>query len=149
MRHTVLNFVCFARQSRALAVPLRNYTPKTELHSVQTPARNGFFMLPNLSIVRPLHSSVIKHSNGSCKGNAAAQEGNENKLSLRDRLKSVVQEYGTTAIVFHVSISLTSLGLCYAAVKRLVAFYVSFYFYLPCFVNRFTGISNLYLKRNK
>ena len=127
MRHTVLNFVCIARQSRALAVPLRNYTPKTELHSVQTPARNGFFMLPNLSIVRPLHSSVIKHSNSSWKGNAAAQEGNENKLSLRDRLKSVVQEYGTTAIVFHVSISLTSLGLCYAAVKRLVAFYVSFY----------------------
>lgn len=128
MRHPILNFGCIARQSRALAVPLRNYTPKTELHSVQTPARDEIFMLPNLRNVRPLHSSVAKNNNSSWKGNAAAQEGNENKLSLRDRLKSVVQEYGTTAIVFHVSISLTSLGLCYAAVKRLVAFYFSFYF---------------------
>jgi len=38
-------------------------------------------------------------------------------------LKLVVAEYGTTAIVFHVTISLTSLGICYAAVKRSVNVY--------------------------
>jgi len=36
--------------------------------------------------------------------------------STKDKLKRAVRDYGATVIVFHVSISITSLGICYAAV---------------------------------
>ncbi|KFM72698.1 Protein FAM210B, partial [Stegodyphus mimosarum] len=39
-------------------------------------------------------------------------------LSQRERLKQAVKEYGTTLIVFHVGISLMSLGLSYLAVSN-------------------------------
>lgn len=38
--------------------------------------------------------------------------------STKDKLKRAVRDYGATVIVFHVSISITSLGICYAAVAR-------------------------------
>ena len=119
VRLTMVNFGCIARRTRAFATPFRNYLPsrvaKTELQALQTPGKSGF-MLHNARI---MHTSVVTNTEKSRKENAA-QEGSDNKLTLKERLKSVVQEYGTTAIVFHVSISLTSLGLCYAAVKRFV-----------------------------
>ena len=68
---------------------------------------------------RTLHTSITRNGESSHSGKTEQQEG-ESKMTLKERLKCVVQEYGTTAIVFHVCISLTSLGLCYAAVKRLV-----------------------------
>ena len=34
------------------------------------------------------------------------------------QLAKVFAEYGTTAVVFHTTISLTSLGICYTAVSR-------------------------------
>lgn len=41
-------------------------------------------------------------------------------LSKKDRLKKAVKDYGSTVVVFHVAISLTSLGCFYLAVSRLV-----------------------------
>lgn len=41
-------------------------------------------------------------------------------LSRGERLKKAVKEYGSTVIVFHVGISLLSLGTCYALVSRCV-----------------------------
>ncbi|RZF38540.1 hypothetical protein LSTR_LSTR006135 [Laodelphax striatellus] len=41
----------------------------------------------------------------------------EPQLSNKDKLKRAVKEYGTTVIVFHISISLMSLGICYLAVS--------------------------------
>ena len=38
----------------------------------------------------------------------------------RQKLSLVFAKYGVTAVVFHTFISLTSLGLCYIAVSRLV-----------------------------
>jgi len=114
----MVNFGCIARQTRAFVTPVRNYFPRarTTAHTaLQTPA-NSVFMLCN---GRTLHTSVRTNTEKSRKG-TTAQEESENELTLKDRLKIVVQEYGATAIVFHVSISLTSLGICYAAVKRLV-----------------------------
>lgn len=42
----------------------------------------------------------------------------EKKLSQAQRLRKIFAEYGATAVVFHTCISLTSLGICYAAVSR-------------------------------
>ena len=69
---------------------------------------------------RPLHTSTFRVADKPTAGNTAKTEEGGKNLALRDRLKSVVAEYGSTAIVFHVTISLTSLGLCYTAVKRSV-----------------------------
>ncbi|XP_022195376.2 protein FAM210B, mitochondrial [Nilaparvata lugens] len=44
-------------------------------------------------------------------------EAAEPQLSNKDKLKRAVKEYGATVIVFHVSISLMSLGICYLAVS--------------------------------
>lgn len=45
-------------------------------------------------------------------------QSNPVKLSNKDRLKRAVKEYGSTVIVFHVGISLISLGSFYLAVSR-------------------------------
>lgn len=52
--------------------------------------------------------------------NEGTDQGKEIKLSQRQRLKKVFAEYGATAVVFHISMSLTSLGICYTALKRWV-----------------------------
>ena len=50
---------------------------------------------------------------------------NENKkLSQKERLKQAVSQYGATVIIFHVGISLVSLGGFYLAVSRLVCLYL-------------------------
>ena len=67
---------------------------------------------------RTLHTSILRNVENSSGSKTEQLEGENKQLTLKERLKFVVQEYGTTAIVFHVCISLTSLGLCYAAVKR-------------------------------
>lgn len=41
-------------------------------------------------------------------------------LSNKEKLKKAVKEYGSTVIVFHIGISLLSLGLFYALVSRSV-----------------------------
>lgn len=111
---TMRNVRCVVKQSRAFATPLLRYISPADL---QTPANRGFL----LRNVRPLHTSVTRNADKPSQGNTAkTHEENEKKLALKDRLKFVVAEYGTTAIVFHISISLTSLGICYTAVKRLV-----------------------------
>ena len=42
----------------------------------------------------------------------------EQKLTQAQKLRKVFAEYGATGVVFHTCISLTSLGICYAAVSR-------------------------------
>lgn len=39
------------------------------------------------------------------------------KVNLRTKLKQAVRDYGATIVVFHIAISLTSLGLCYLAIS--------------------------------
>jgi len=42
----------------------------------------------------------------------------EKQLTQGQRLRKIFAEYGSIAVSFHVCISLTSLGICYCAVKR-------------------------------
>lgn len=123
LRLTMVNLRYTARQASAFATPVRSYflkpLPTTKLQS------HAGFITRELNYVRTVHTSVIRQTENSIKDDAAHQEI-ETKLTLRERLKIVVQEYGTTAVVFHVCISLSSLGLCYAAVKRLVLTHVLF-----------------------
>jgi hypothetical protein len=56
--------------------------------------------------------------------------------SNKDKLKRAVKEYGSTVIVFHIGISLISLGVCYTLVSRLVKFFFSYsLFVYNCFLS--------------
>ena len=46
------------------------------------------------------------------------EEAGPNQLSQRQKLQRAVAEYGSTVIVFHVTISLASLGFFYLLVSR-------------------------------
>ena len=56
-------------------------------------------------------------------GKGVANEEQVVPVSRKDRLKKAIKEYGSTVLVFHVSISLASLGTCYLLVSRFVHSY--------------------------
>lgn len=62
-----------------------------------------------------------RHFSGQTTG-AERKPGEEEKgaeaLSGKEKLKRAVKDYGVTVIVFHVSMSLASLGFCYQMVAR-------------------------------
>lgn len=45
-------------------------------------------------------------------------EDKEVKLTNKEKLKRAISAYGSTVIIFHVTISLFSLGMCYSIVAR-------------------------------
>lgn len=47
----------------------------------------------------------------------ATSSSTRKRVGYTERVKVVVKEYGTVAIVFHTVISLASLGSCYLVVK--------------------------------
>ncbi|XP_054720058.1 protein FAM210B, mitochondrial-like [Uloborus diversus] len=47
-----------------------------------------------------------------------SEDSSDKKPSQRARLKQAIKDYGATIIVFHVAISLTSLGICYLAISN-------------------------------
>ncbi|KAL9974349.1 hypothetical protein ACROYT_G011373 [Oculina patagonica] len=111
LRLTMRNVRCVVNQTRAFATPLFRYLSPADL---QTPANRGLL----LRNARLLHTSAIRNADKPNQENTAkTHEKDAKNLALKDRLKFVVAEYGTTAILFHISISLTSLGICYTAVK--------------------------------
>lgn len=61
----------------------------------------------------------------------AKGEGNlgesDKKLTVRQKLKLAIKDYGSVALVFHISISLISLGICFLIVYRLIYFFIKLY----------------------
>lgn len=88
--------------------------------------------------IRMFHSitqrTKINSFMGRCESNKSSNP-DEKPLSRVDRLKQTIKEYGSTVIVFHVGISLVSLGTCYVVVSRFVILHVTYYFRLPLFLN--------------
>ena len=73
------------------------------------------------------HSSICQTNENGLKeehskvdsGQASANAGNQDKpLTQRQKLARTFAAYGTTGVVFHTCISLTSLGTCYMIVSR-------------------------------
>lgn len=54
-------------------------------------------------------------------------------LTSKEKLKQAVKDYGATVIIFHISISVISLGACYLLVSRYVVF-INYYGYGIFFV---------------
>lgn len=57
------------------------------------------------------------------------------QMSKKERLKIVAKDYGKTVIVFHVGISLISLGMFYTLVSRSVDVYFAGSILIECSVD--------------
>lgn len=66
----------------------------------------------------PLFPNLKKYSTMSDKSKEVKEVLPE--LSKTDKLKQAVKDYGATVIIFHVSISLMSLGISYLIISRYV-----------------------------
>ncbi|CAH1391611.1 unnamed protein product [Nezara viridula] len=62
-------------------------------------------------------SNAPPTSNGVKHGTEASQNPEKHTLSLKDKLKIAVRDYGSTVIVFHITHSLTLLGIIYVAIS--------------------------------
>ncbi|XP_066932220.1 protein FAM210B, mitochondrial-like [Clytia hemisphaerica] len=78
--------------------------------------RAAFPNLPASSTIRHFQTSsnTLKESTSENDANETEQAPPKKKAG---QLAKVFAEYGTTAVVFHTTISLTSLGICYTAVS--------------------------------
>lgn len=79
-------------------------------------ASTGTKILKGPSIFYSLRGTRFLASNASAAGSGTDPES-QRKLSNKERMKILVRDYGTTAVVFHTIISLTSLGLSYLLVS--------------------------------
>ena len=57
------------------------------------------------------------YSNGAA-GRGLQGQGSATRLSNTERIKVLMKEYGTVAVVFHTVVSLFSLGTCYLLVSK-------------------------------
>lgn len=84
------------------------------------------FLLNNQQCHFSTSDNTKNSSHDSSKGAATSNTASDNtkpnaapvELSRKDKLKRAVKEYGATVIVFHVAISLASLGGFYLLVSR-------------------------------
>lgn len=86
--------------------------------------------LPNNTIVRTfsLISQVRQKDSDKLVDSVVVDNKGNEKISRKDMLKKAVKEYGSTVIIFHVGISLMSLGACYVMVSRFVYIFFIFLF---------------------
>lgn len=64
------------------------------------------------------HKSAVSNIQQSHTCDSKTIDTPELQLTPRQKLQRAVKEYGATVIVFHVTISLASLGICYLLVSR-------------------------------
>lgn len=101
--------------------------------------KEGMRMFHTLTNNYDLSSSFFTRR-ASSDSKQSKKEIGEVKLTLRQKLQKAITEYGTTVIVFHVGISLVSLGTCYILVSR----YVSRFCVVHVFININCCIESIY-----
>ncbi|KAF8781758.1 protein FAM210B, mitochondrial-like [Argiope bruennichi] len=109
--------LCYFSLSRGCMnyAPARNFIGRSYLYKC------NWKLIPALNASNScrLYSNESKPDSSSTqKEQTVLQESNASKVNQRTRLKQAVRDYGATIIVFHVAISLTSLGLCYLAISN-------------------------------
>ena len=83
--------------------------------NTQSPQKTGFSKVPSAARNFQTSVNVLKESATESDGKETEKTPPKKKAG---QLAKVFAEYGTTAVVFHTTISLTSLGICYTAVSR-------------------------------
>lgn len=99
-------------QNKGTSGMLTKFDPKTVLF--KTCFNEHYFFINKRFI-----SLNTKHFNDTASSSEKSpQQPPPEKETNKSKLKKAVKEYGSTVIVFHVGISLMSLGLCYGLVSR-------------------------------
>lgn len=126
-------------------INLRKEVRSTWSSYVDKPQKGTFGMLERFNMLLAQQTNPIVHNKGSVrtfslKHTVMAQDAPKAKqvteervsketeaasqpivsVTRKEKLKKAVKEYGSTVIVFHVGISLASLGACYLLVSRFV-----------------------------
>lgn len=84
--------------------------------AILMPAKSCFFSRSQNSCVESLYVNAVRSmSDGTKDTNEIGKP-----LSRKDKLKQAIAAYGSTVIVFHVTISLASLGVSYLLVSRYI-----------------------------
>ncbi|GFT38817.1 protein FAM210B, mitochondrial [Nephila pilipes] len=101
-----------------------NYTSAGSFHFGNNVFKNVLSASPTSSLylkhsfrLYPTDSKTDSNQNSMQKTDST-QDSNTAKVSQRTRLKQAIRDYGATIIVFHVAISLASLGICYLAISN-------------------------------
>ena len=108
----------YAIQSCAKTVPTFQFNHQVNVQSGRVAAcihSTNSVLFPKTNLSDPNDSSATEQKLDDQNSQSSV---NTKPLTQRQRLAKVFAEYGTTAVVFHTTISLTSLGLCYLAVSR-------------------------------
>nr|XP_014280780.1 NAD-dependent protein deacylase-like isoform X3 [Halyomorpha halys] len=94
------------------------------LSSMNSASSKNTCLLLNQTLLRHYSTSnAPPASNGEKHGTEPSQ--NPKTLSLKDKMKMAVRDYGSTVIVFHITHSLTLLGIIYIAISRNIYILVS------------------------
>lgn len=89
------------------------------INSLRFPCINNMNAWFEIDLRRPPASFLGKyfiHTSSSCKDES--DDGRAPNMTQRQKLKRAVKDYGATVVVFHVAISLVSLGFFYILVSR-------------------------------
>ncbi|GFQ65024.1 protein FAM210B, mitochondrial [Trichonephila clavata] len=101
-----------------------NYSSSGSFHLKNIMHKNGLPFYPISSShlknsYRLYSSDSKKDSNPNYVQEAeSTKDSNTAKVNQRTRLKQAIRDYGATIVVFHVAISLASLGICYVAISN-------------------------------
>eukprot|EP00794_Sanderia_malayensis_P019129 gene19128-21046_t len=88
--------------------------PEKQLQSIST---CNVVQVPRISQIRAFSNTGLLFSSENESKEEKNEPADDKPLSQRQKLARVFAAYGTTAVVFHTSISLTSLGICYTIVS--------------------------------
>lgn len=93
---------------------LSQFTLKYVKYIIPPQTSNGAQLLTPILLKNNMINKRLESSDAKKPETEAKPSGNKEKL------KQAVSQYGATVIVFHVAISLTSLGICYLLVSKYV-----------------------------
>lgn len=98
------------------SVPLKTFVDRASCRSSQGFLCSGYRLLQSKIFLRNLCATNGKDTE---KGFGKSQpDSGQKKISGKEQLKVAVRDYGATVIVFHVGISLISLGICYVLISN-------------------------------
>ena len=119
---TALLNLRLAETSAVLRIPLRTLTLRTAPGaSPAFGAHSQRWCIYRYAVYRSqIYKMRAAYSNGASGKGTQGQgpSGSAPRLSNTERIKVLVKEYGTVAVVFHTIMSLFSLGTCYLLVSK-------------------------------
>ena len=98
-------------------VPLTNYSTRQRLYPIAD-MRQCLRSYSEGNVPESQSSKASNSSSISSSVSASQTTASNKALSSTERIKIILKEYGSVAFVFHISMSLCVLGVCYVLVSK-------------------------------